>query len=91
MTNTVLIVDGTAFMKAVKSLPNHKFTPIVMLSAGSLEASHQEAREAGVKAWVVKPFGTGKLPGMVSRFACAVSGEGLGVPGLCFVGGMKNG
>lgn len=62
-------MDGIAFMKAVKSLPNHKFTPIVMLTTSSQEIMRQEAREAGVKAWMVKPFDKDKLLEMVSRFA----------------------
>src|SRR3990167_7532617 len=62
-------MDGLTFVKNVKSLTNHKFTPIVMLSSNSLDASRQEAREAGVKAWMAKPFSTGKLLDMVSRFA----------------------
>ena len=63
------VMDGIAFMKAVKSLPNHKFTPIVMLTTTSQEDKRQEAREAGVKAWMVKPFDKDKLLEVVSRFA----------------------
>ena len=62
-------MDGIAFMKAVKSLPNHKFTPIIMLTTSSEDVMRQEAREAGVKAWMVKPFDKVKLLEMVSRFA----------------------
>ncbi|MDO9069244.1 MAG: response regulator [Deltaproteobacteria bacterium] len=61
-------MDGIAFMKAVKRLPNHKFTPIIMLTTTSQEAMRQEAREAGVKAWMVKPFDKDKLLEIVSRF-----------------------
>lgn len=62
-------MDGIAFMKAVKSLPDHKFTPIIMLTTSSQEVMRQEARGAGVKAWMVKPFDKDKLLEMVSRFA----------------------
>lgn len=61
-------MDGITFVKNVKNLMNHKFTPIVMLSSTPLDASRQEVREAGVKAWMTKPFGTDKLLNMVSRF-----------------------
>ena len=61
-------MDGLTFVKKVKNLPDHKFTPIIMLSSGFLDASRQEAREAGVKAWMVKPFDRDELLNMVSRF-----------------------
>jgi len=62
-------MDGSAFMKAVKSLPNHKFTPIIMLTTSSQEILRQEALGAGIKAWMVNPFDKDKLLGMVTRFA----------------------
>ncbi|MDO8813293.1 MAG: response regulator [Gallionella sp.] len=61
-------MDGLTFVKNVKNLTNHKFTPIVMLSSNSIDALHHVAREAGVKAWMAKPFSTDKLLGMVARF-----------------------
>ncbi len=61
-------MDGITFVKNVKNLMNHKFTPIVMLSSTPPDTARQEVREAGVKAWMTKPFGTGKLLDMVSRF-----------------------
>ena len=62
-------MDGIAFVKAVRALPNHKVTPIIMLSVGFSNALRQEALEAGVKAWMVKPFDKDKLLEMVTRFA----------------------
>jgi len=44
-------MNGIEFVKAVKQLPNYKFTPIIMLTTES-----QEGQAAGAKAWVVKPF-----------------------------------
>ncbi len=49
-------MDGIAFVKAVKQLPNYKFTPIIMLTTESQESKKQEGQAAGAKAWVVKPF-----------------------------------
>ena len=49
-------MDGIAFVKAVKQLPNYKFTPIIMLTTESQEAKKMEGQAAGAKAWVVKPF-----------------------------------
>ena len=49
-------MDGIAFLKEVKQLPEYKFTPIIMLTTESQEAKKQEGQAAGAKAWVVKPF-----------------------------------
>lgn len=49
-------MDGIAFLKEVKQLPDYKFTPIIMLTTESQEAKKQEGQAAGAKAWVVKPF-----------------------------------
>ena len=49
-------MDGITFVKAVKQLPNYKFTPIIMLTTESQEEKKLEGQAAGAKAWVVKPF-----------------------------------
>ncbi|MDP2805073.1 MAG: response regulator [Gallionellaceae bacterium] len=63
------IMDGITFVKAVRKLPEHKFVPIVMLSMGLVRSSREQAREAGVKAWITKPFDKPQLLDAVSRFA----------------------
>ena len=50
------VMDGIAFVKAVKQLPSYRFTPIIMLTTESDEAKKREGQAAGAKAWVVKPF-----------------------------------
>ena len=62
-------MDGITFVKAVRNLPEHRFAPIVMLTTGFLKATREQAREAGVKAWMVKPFDKFQLLEMVARFA----------------------
>ncbi|MGF1643809.1 MAG: response regulator [Thiotrichales bacterium] len=49
-------MDGITFVKELKSLPEHRFTPIVMLTTESGEDKKLEGQMAGAKAWVVKPF-----------------------------------
>ncbi|MDH5300950.1 MAG: response regulator [Gammaproteobacteria bacterium] len=49
-------MDGITFVKEVKKLANYKFTPIIMLTTESEEGKKQEGKDAGAKAWVVKPF-----------------------------------
>lgn len=49
-------MDGITFVKQMKNLPAYKFTPVIMLTTEASEAKKTEGRDAGVKAWVVKPF-----------------------------------
>ncbi|WP_409420752.1 response regulator [Pseudaeromonas sp. ZJS20] len=50
------IMDGITFLRTLKSRPEHKFTPVVMLTTESQEAKKQEGQAAGARAWIVKPF-----------------------------------
>ena len=61
------IMDGITFVKEVKKLPDHKFTPIIMLTTESHEARKQEGQMAGAKAWVVKPFRPAQMLNAVSK------------------------
>lgn len=60
-------MDGIAFVKAVKQLPNYKFTPIIMLTTESQESKKAEGQAAGAKAWVVKPFKPEQMLAAVSK------------------------
>lgn len=62
-------MDGIDFIAAVRKLPEHKFSPIVMLSAGYVNSSREQARQAGVRAWITKPFDKQQLLDVVARFA----------------------
>jgi two-component system chemotaxis response regulator CheY len=60
-------LDGIAFLKEVKKLPNYRFTPVVMLTTESQEEKKRQGQEAGAKAWVVKPFKPEALLGVVQK------------------------
>jgi two-component system chemotaxis response regulator CheY len=49
-------MNGIELVKAVKALPNYRFTPIIMLTTESADDKKREGQAAGAKAWVVKPF-----------------------------------
>jgi len=49
-------MDGISYLKAVRQLPDYKFTPIIMLTTEAGEEKKREGQAAGAKAWVVKPF-----------------------------------
>ena len=61
------IMDGITFVKEIKKIPDHKFTPIIMLTTESREARKQEGQMAGAKAWVVKPFRPAQMLNAVSK------------------------
>lgn len=50
------VMDGITMVKEVKKLPKYKFTPIVMLTTEGSEDKKQQGKDAGAKAWIVKPF-----------------------------------
>ncbi|MDO8465200.1 MAG: response regulator [Gallionella sp.] len=62
-------MDGITFVQTVRTLAEHKFAPIIMLTSNFIKSTREQAREAGVKAWMVKPFDRSQLLDMVSRFA----------------------
>ncbi|NEV61784.1 response regulator [Thiorhodococcus minor] len=60
-------MDGITFVKEVKKLSSYKFTPIMMLTTESQPEKKAAAREAGAKAWLVKPFQPPMLLDAVSK------------------------
>ncbi len=60
-------MDGIAFLKAAKQLPDYKFTPIIMLTTEAGDSKKQEGQAAGAKAWVVKPFQPAQMLTAVSK------------------------
>ena len=50
------VMDGITLVQEVKKLPNYKFTPIIMLTTEGSDDKKQKGKQAGAKAWIVKPF-----------------------------------
>ena len=48
--------DGLEFLKYFKKIPNHQDTPIIMVTSESEKRFFNEALEAGVTDYLVKPF-----------------------------------
>lgn len=53
--------DGIALIKDLRSLPNYKFTPMLMLTTESGMDKKQQGKEAGATGWIVKPFNPDQL------------------------------
>jgi two-component system chemotaxis response regulator CheY len=60
-------LDGLSFVRRMREMPEFKFIPVVMLTTESQTDRKLEGRQAGVRAWMVKPFKTDKLLGLVEK------------------------
>ncbi len=60
-------MDGITLVREIKKLPRYKFTPILMLTTESHPEKKEAARNAGAKAWLVKPFQPPMLLDAVSK------------------------
>lgn len=60
-------MDGISFVKEVKNHPDYKFTPVIMLTTESEDDKKTAGKEAGAKAWIVKPFQPEQMLDAVSK------------------------
>jgi two-component system, chemotaxis family, chemotaxis protein CheY len=60
-------LDGVGLIKAVRSHPAHRLTPILMVTTESSSEKKQEGRSAGATGWVVKPFTPDQLVAVVRK------------------------
>lgn len=54
-------LDGVALIRALRSDPRYKTTPILMLTTESDPAKKSLGKDAGATGWLVKPFNPEKL------------------------------
>ncbi|HEX5357561.1 MAG TPA: response regulator [Aquabacterium sp.] len=64
-------MDGITFVQRVKQHPKHKFIPVIMLTTEDEQAKMQQAKAAGARAWLTKPFNPPELLDAVSKLASA--------------------
>ena len=60
-------MDGITFVREMKGLAAHKFTPVIMLTTETQASKKEEARAAGAKGWLTKPFQTAQLIDAVNK------------------------
>lgn len=60
-------MDGIALIKELRSLPEFKFTPILMLTTESGVDKKSEGKAAGATGWIVKPFNPDQLLATVGK------------------------
>jgi two-component system chemotaxis response regulator CheY len=49
-------MDGIELLKRIKQDKDHKYTPVIMLTTESGRDMIEAGKEAGAKAWMIKPF-----------------------------------
>ncbi|WP_433046890.1 response regulator [Dactylosporangium sp. CS-033363] len=60
-------MDGITLVGEIRKQPEHRFTPIIMLTTESQEEKKRQAQAAGAKAWVTKPFQPAQMLAAVSK------------------------
>jgi len=60
-------LDGIGFIKKAREVAKFKFTPILVLTTESQGSKMNEGKEAGATGWIVKPFNSDKLLGIVKK------------------------
>ena len=50
------VMNGIAFVTELKSLPDHQYTPVIMLTTEAGEDMKLQGQMAGAKSWLIKPF-----------------------------------
>src|SRR5208337_1199451 len=50
------VMNGIGFVKSIRSMPEYSKTPVIMLTTEGDYKFVKEVKNAGVTAWMVKPF-----------------------------------
>ena len=60
-------MDGIQMITEIRSLSGYAFTPVLMLTTESQAEKKDAGRKAGATGWIVKPFNTTQLVGVVKK------------------------
>jgi len=60
-------MDGITLVQRLRTLPEFKFTPILVLTTESDASMKQKGKDAGATGWIVKPFSPEKLLDVVNK------------------------
>ncbi len=60
-------MDGITLIRQLRTLPNYKFTPMLMLTTESADNKKSEGKAAGATGWLVKPFNPEQLIATIKK------------------------
>jgi len=60
-------MDGIELTRKLRSMPEYKFVPIVLLTTESQQGKKMQGKAAGATGWIVKPFQPRDLLATVKR------------------------
>lgn len=60
-------MDGISLIRALRQLPDYRFTPLLMLTTEAGPEKKQEGKTAGATGWLVKPFNPEQLIATVKK------------------------
>ena len=60
-------MDGIALIRALRALPQYKFTPMLTLTTESTADKKQDGKTAGATGWIVKPFNPEQLLAVIKK------------------------
>jgi two-component system chemotaxis response regulator CheY len=60
-------MDGITLLKRLREQPATKFVPVIMLTTEGSDDKKAQGREAGARAWIVKPFNPVKMLDAVNK------------------------
>ena len=61
------VMNGIEFVNVVKTMRNYKNLPVIMLTAADTVELIEKGKNAGVDAWMVKPFNPAVLVDAVNK------------------------
>lgn len=61
-------MDGIEFVSKMKQMAAYRITPVIMLTTVWTDERKIQGKNAGAKAWFVKPFDPEKMLAAVTRF-----------------------
>jgi len=60
-------MDGITLTRALRTMDDYKYTPILTLTTESSENKKQEGKLAGATGWIIKPFNPEQLLATIKR------------------------
>lgn len=60
-------MNGIELIRNLRTLPQYKFIPIVLLTTESQQEKKMEGKTAGATGWIVKPFNAEQLLAVIKK------------------------